>query len=92
VRCSAKQHVLGPYLDNPAGIHHGDAVDERCDNGKVMAHVERGNAMHPAKHPNGLEDVRLGRHIQSCRRLVQNDHARPAREGHRQANTLLLAT
>jgi hypothetical protein len=35
--------------------------------------------------------VRLCRHVEPGRRLVEDDHARPARERHRQTDALLLS-
>jgi hypothetical protein len=41
---------------------------------------------------DGPQHVRLGGHIEAGRGLVQHDQSRAAREGDRQAHTLLLAT
>ncbi len=88
---AAEELVGRPELDDPAGVHHGDAVRERADDGEVVADVERRDAVGGGQLAHGVEHVRLRRHVEAGRRLVEHDHARPAGEGHREADALLLA-
>jgi hypothetical protein len=59
---------------------------------EIVADIHRRNAVELAEIAHGIEDDGLGRNIQPCGRLVENDHARPAREGHRERDPLLLPT
>ena len=61
------------------------------DDGEVVADVERRDAVRVAEVAHGAQHVRLRRHVEAGGRLVEHDHARPAREGHREADALLLA-
>ena len=83
--------VRRPALDDTPGVHDRDTVGDERDDGEVVADVERGDAVRLAELAYRLEHVRLGRHVEPGRRLVEDDHARPAGEGHRESDPLLLA-
>ena len=87
----AEELPLGADLDEPAGVHDGDAVGEHGDDGEVVAHVERRDPVELAELAHRLEDVRLRRHVEPGRGLVEDDDPGPAREGHREPDPLLLA-
>ena len=57
-----------------------------------MADIQRRDAVSTAEHAYRLENVGLRGHVQPGRWLVQHDHPGPARERHRQADALLLAS
>ncbi len=91
VRGGPEQLVRRRQLDDPAGVHDGDAGGERADDGQVVADVERRHLVRGGQLAHGAEHVRLGGDVEAGRRLVQHDHARPAGERHREADALLLA-
>ncbi len=75
----------------PAGVQDRHAIGEIGDHREVVADVQRGDAVRAAELAHGAEHVRLRRHVEAGRRLVEHDHARAAGERHREADTLLLA-
>jgi hypothetical protein len=78
-------------LDDPAGVHHGHPVGEAVDDGEVVGHIdERGPGL-ARELTKDVEDARLGRHVESGGRLVQDDDERLRRERHRDRDPLLLA-
>jgi hypothetical protein len=90
VRRFPEERALRAELDDTAAVHHRDPIRERGHDGEVVAHVDRGHAVGVAERTNRLEHVRLRRHVEPGRRLVQDDHPWPARERHRQSDPLLL--
>ena len=72
-------------------VHDRDAIGERRDHGQVVADVHGRDAVRRAQVADRLEHVRLRGHVEPRRRLVQDDHAGPVGEGHRERNPLLLA-
>ena len=80
-----------PDLDDPPGVHHRDAVGQLGDHGQVVAHVQRRDAVAAAQVAHRLEHARLRRDVEAGRRLVADDHVRPAGERHRDRDALLLA-
>jgi hypothetical protein len=85
-----EQLVARADLDDPAGVHHGNPVGELGDHRQVVADVERRDTVGPAQVAHRLQHPRLRRDVQAGRRLVADDHARPARERHRDRDALLL--
>jgi hypothetical protein len=77
-------------LDDAACVHDRHAARQRSHDGQVVAHVEGRDPVHAAEVADSVEDVRLRRDVEPGRGLVEDDHAGPAREGHRQADPLLL--
>ncbi len=92
MRSREEEIALAADLDDAARIHHRDAIGQRGDDGEIVADVQRRDAVRAAEHAHRLEHVRLRRHVEAGRRLVEHDHARPAREGHRESDALLLST
>jgi hypothetical protein len=64
--------------------------DEAPDDGEVVADVHRGDAVGRAEVAHRVEHVTLSRDVEPRGRLVEDDEARTAREGHRQGDALLL--
>ncbi len=91
VRGRREQLVRGAELDDPPGVHHRDALGQRAHDRQVVADVERGDAVRSGQLAHGAEHVRLRRHVEAGRRLVEHDQARPAGERHGQPDALLLA-
>jgi hypothetical protein len=87
----AEELVARPELDDPPRVHHRDAIGQLGDHRQVVAHVQRCDAVAPAQLAHRLEHARLRRDVQSRRRLVADDHVRPAGERHRDRDALLLA-
>ena len=78
-------------LDDAPGVHDGDGRHEAADDGEVVADIHRCHAVGRAELAHGVEHVALGRDVETGGRLVEDDEARTAREGHRQGDALLLA-
>ncbi len=81
----------GAELDDSAGVHDGHVGHEAADDGEVVAHVDGGDAVRDAERAHRLEYVTLRRDVEARRRLVEHDQCRPARKGHGEGDTLLLA-
>jgi hypothetical protein len=81
----------GPVLGDPPGVEDDHAVREAGDDGEVVADVHRRRVVRVAELPDGVENVRLRRHVEAGRRLVEDDRCRAEEKGHRQADALLLA-
>ena len=77
-------------LDELARVHHSDAVADRRDDAEVVCHVDHRHPELGAQPAQQIEDLRLRRHIETGRRLVEHDQLRVAREGHRNHDALLL--
>ena len=67
-----------------ARVHHRDPIGERRDHGQVVADVHGRDAVGAAQVADRLEHVRLRRHVEPGRRLVQHDHPGPVGERHRE--------
>ena len=91
VRGRGEELARDAQLDDPPRVHHGDALGQRADHRQVVADVEGGDAVRGGQLAHGAEHVRLRRDVEARRGLVEHDQARPAGEGHRQADALLLA-
>ena len=92
MRGQPEERSRGADLDEPAAVHDGDAGRERGDHRKVVAHVHGSYSVRLTELADRLENVCLGGHVETGRRLVENDHARAIREGHRERHPLLLPT
>ena len=86
-----EEQPCGSCLDEAARVHDEDSSRERADGGEVVANVQRGDTVTLAQVADGRKHVGLGRHVESRRRLVEDDRTRPQHEGHREADALLLA-
>jgi hypothetical protein len=63
-------------LDDPSGVHHGDAVDETGDDPEVVCHPHDCHPGLGVELLDELEDLLLDRHIERRRRLIRDEHAR----------------
>ena len=91
MRRPQEERARRPDLDDAPAVHHGDLGRQRRDDGEVVADVDGGDAVRLAQVAHGREHVRLRRDVEPRRRLVEDDHARPVRERHRERDALLLA-
>ncbi len=87
---SAKQRPGRPDLDQPAAVHDCHPGREGRDHGQVVAHVHGRDAVRGAQVAHRREHMSLRGDVESRRRLVEHDHARPVRECHCQRDALLL--
>jgi len=56
-----REHVApGTLLDDAPGIHDDDAMGELGDDSKVVADIERCDAMRAAQFAHGAQHMRLG--------------------------------
>ena len=83
--------LLGADLDDAPRVHDGDAVGQVGDHGEVVGDVEGGDPVALGEVADRVEDVRLGGHVESRGRLVQDDHLGPVGERHGDRHALLLA-
>ena len=74
----------------PPGVHHEDPVREAGDGRQIVADVHGPDLVNLAKLTDRLEDVRLGRDVETRRRLVQDDRLGAEEKRHRDADALLL--
>jgi hypothetical protein len=63
-------------LDDPAGIHHGDAVGGLGDHAHVVGDQHHRGAVLAAQPLQQRDDLRLDRHVERRRRLVGDDQLR----------------
>ena len=68
-----KYVARGSELDDETCIHDGNLRYQLTDNGEIVAHVHRCDAIRPTEVSYRLEDVALCRNIQPCGWLVEND-------------------
>ena len=78
-------------LHDPTRVHHGDAVCKARDNSKIVSDVHHREAPLGTQSAKLVEDSRLCHDVESCRRLVEDNERRLAREGDRDRDPLLLA-
>jgi len=88
---AAEEGVTGAHLHEPSRVHHGDPVGQVGDHGEVVGHVESGHPVGARQVLDGAQHVRLGRHVETRRGLVEDDQRGPARERHGDGDALLLA-
>ena len=68
------EHLLGrAELDHATGVHHRHLGDETAHDGEVVAHVDRGHPIGPAHGSHCLEHVPLCGHVETSRRLVEDN-------------------
>ena len=75
----------GPHvgiLDDLSAVHHRDAIRRLCDHAEIVRDEDDGHAHLALQLLEQLEDLRLNRHVQRRRRLVGDQHRRPARQRH----------
>ena len=78
-------------LDDPAGVHDGDAVGDLDRGAEVVADEDHRHAGLALQLAQKQQDLGLHRRIDGSRRLVGEQQARPARERQRDPRALALA-
>ena len=93
VRMSRRAQYLlgGALLDDPAEIHHGDAMRDLAHHGEVVRDEEIGETPLALQVGEQVEHLRLYRHVQRRHRLVADDERRLDRERARDPDPLPLA-
>ena len=69
-------------LDDAAGVHDGDTVGVAGNNTQVVGDEDDAHLVLVAQLIDEVEDLHLRRHVQGRRRLVRDEDARLAHEGH----------
>src|SRR5262249_17998701 len=77
-------------LDDPAQIHHGDAMTDVLDDGEIVRDEQIGETELALQVDEKIDDLRLHRDIERRDRLVADDQLRPRRERARDAEALAL--
>jgi hypothetical protein len=67
-------------LDDPAGVHDGDAIGHLGDDAEVVRDEQQREPEAVAQLAQQVEDLRLDRHVERGRRLVGDDERGPAGE------------
>jgi hypothetical protein len=81
----------GAVLEDAARVHDHDAVGEGRDDGEVVRDVDDREPKLLAELRDLLQQPRLRDDVEPRRRLVHDDHRRPADERRRDRDALLLA-
>jgi hypothetical protein len=68
-------------LDDLAGIHDNRPVTDVGDDSPVMCHKKDRQLVVALQVAQEVKDLRLDRHVESCRGLVRDKQARPAGKG-----------
>lgn len=63
-------------FDNPARLHHRNAIGEVADDGQVMGDEEHGQAEVGLQATQEIEDLGLDRNVERGHRFIGNDDAR----------------
>ena len=79
-----------PALDDAPAVHDRDLRREVGDDAQVVRDVDERQAESPPEAVDDLEDACLRGHVESRRRLVEDDEIRLADDGHGNADALLL--
>ena len=86
------QQVVGVVLlDDPAGVHHQDAVRQVHDGANVVADEQHREALLLLQLAHPFEDRALHDHVQAGGRLVQQNELRVVDQGEREVHALLHA-
>ena len=83
--------VLRSALDDPARVHHHDAVGDVGDDPQVVGDEDDRRAEVGLEPPDQLEDLGLDRDVERRRRLVGDQEVGVARERHRDHHPLAHA-
>jgi hypothetical protein len=78
-------------FDHLARVHHADVVGELGDETEVVRDEEHRRARVAADRKDEIDDLRLHRHVERGRRLVEDKEPRPPRHGHRDHHALAHA-
>ena len=79
------------FLDDPAGVHHRDAVGHFGDDAEVVRDQEQRQAEALLQVAQQIENLRLDRDVERRRRLVGDDERRIARQRDRDQRALAQA-
>ena len=86
-----EQDARRRFLDDAAGIHHGDAIAGLGNDAKVVADQHQRHAHLATHRADEIEDLRLDRDVERGRRLVGDQHVRLAGERHGDHHALILS-
>ena len=78
----AKDFLLGPEFDHAAGIHHGHAISNLRNYGKIVRDEKHREAELGAEFCEQVEDLGLDSDIKRGSRLVSDQHLRAVDDGH----------
>ena len=78
----------GALLDDPAGVHHTDAIAHRADDPQVVGDQQDRGAGLAAQLTNEIEHLGLDRGVEPRRRLVEHEQLRVPGERHRDHDAL----
>ena len=70
------------FLDDPSGIHHGDAACDLSDDAKVVCDEKERNPELSAQCFEQIENLLLHRDVERRRWLIRDENAWPCRERH----------
>ena len=87
----ANSAAVGRDLDDPADIHHRDAVADMLHHRQVVRDEQIGDAQPVLQFQHQVDDLRLHRNVQRGDRLVRHDQRRRQRERAGDADALALA-
>ena len=92
VRGLDEERIDRALLDDAPRVHDEHAAGQAADRRQVVADVDAPHVSWLcAQLAHGREHVRLRRHVEPGRRLVEHDQRGPQQERHREADALLLA-
>jgi hypothetical protein len=75
---SAAQHLLArAFLDDPAGIHHGNSIGELVHDPQIVRDQQNRSPEVALEVAHQLEDLGLDRDIECGARLVSNQQLWP---------------
>ena len=78
------------HLHHVAGVHDAHPIRDLPQDAEVVSDVKHRHPVPRAELEEQVQDLRLGRDIQSCRRFVEDHDLGSAGEGHRDDDPLLL--
>ena len=78
MRGHLEQRPHGSLLDDPPGIHHGNAIGGVSDDAEVVRDEQQRKAEVVLELTQQVEDLCLDRHVERCRRFVGDDEGRAA--------------
>ena len=86
-----EQRIGAALLDDLPRIHDGDGPGHLGDNAHVVRDEDQRHAALILQAAQQIEDLRLDRHVEGRRRLVGDQEARIAGDGHRDHHPLVHA-
>ena len=86
------EHGIDPaFLDNAAGIHHGNTISQPRDDGEIMRNPDQSCACLGTELLHFSENLRLDRHIKRSRGFIRNQQRRAHQERNGNRNALAHA-